>query len=68
MKKRVILLCGVVVLAAGGVLGWQLWGPAATPEGQPALLFVTPGNFAQVHESFNSGAAEVRVVALLSPT
>ena len=68
MKKRVILLCGVAVLATGGVLGWQLWAPAGTPEGQPALLSVTPGNFAQVQETFNSGAAEVRVVALLSPT
>ena len=68
MKKRILLLCGLALLATGGVLGWQLWGPAATPAGQPALLFVTPGNFAQVQETFNGGAAEVRVVALLSPT
>ncbi len=66
--KRPIAFVAVALVVVGGALAWNLWGPAKSPEGQPALMWLEPSNFAQLQEKFNANANKVRMVLLLSPT
>ena len=67
MKRSTAILGLLAALLAGGA-AWYLWGPSTAPEGQPALVVLTPENFAQFKERFNQTSGSMRVVALLSPT
>lgn len=67
MKRSVVFIAVVLVLLFSGVASY-LWGPTQVPDGQPPLVALTPGNFAELKKEFNDNATKVRVVVLLSPT
>jgi hypothetical protein len=67
MKRSIVIVAVVLALLVPGA-AWYLWGPAQVPDGQPALVALTPGNFAELKKEFNDNATKVRVVVLLSPT
>lgn len=45
-----------------------LWLSKGTPPGQPPLTSLTPANFENFRQEFNSSADRARLVLLLSPT
>jgi hypothetical protein len=45
-----------------------LWLSKGTPPGQPPLASLTPDNFGNFRQEFNSAADRARLVLLLSPT
>lgn len=67
MKRTVLILVLIAALGVAGA-GWYYWGPAAVPEGQPPLAYITPQTLEQFRAEFNAAADKPRIVALLSPT
>jgi hypothetical protein len=67
MNKKLLAIGAMLALAAGAA-AWYVWGPAATPAGQPPLVRLDAARFAELKEQFNRADSSVRVVALLSPT
>jgi hypothetical protein len=67
MKKKTILIAGVaaVLLLMAAV---YLWAPGAAPAGQPPVLSLSEGNFAEFAKTFDAKADMPRLVFLLSPT
>ena len=47
---------------------WYLWLSNGTPPGQPPLASLTPDNFGNFRQEFNTTADRARLVLLLSPT
>jgi hypothetical protein len=60
-----ILAATLVCLLA---LAWMTFAPRRVPEGQPPLARLGSGSLPAFRDAFNSGAGEVRVLVLLSPT
>jgi len=58
------LLAALITSTAGG----YYWGPAKTPQGQPALTEITPQTLEDFRAAFNQSDDRLRIVALLSPT
>ena len=54
-------------VALGGSL-FYFYGGHDTPDGQPPLIDLVPGNFASLKDAFNAASSEVRVVLMFSPT
>jgi hypothetical protein len=66
---RIGLGLAAAVLVAGAVaFGWLRFAPRHVPAGQPALVTLAPGATQALHQAFNAGEDEVRVLVLLSPT
>jgi hypothetical protein len=65
-KRGWLVLAIAVALAAA--LGRQQFGTHNTPTGQPALLHLAPDSVETLRADFNKAMAEVRLIALLSPT
>ncbi len=63
---RYVLLFAGIALAL--LTFWYFWGSSRTPKGQPPLVSLTPENFAQFTQEFNSASDRPRLVLLLSPT
>ena len=59
--------CLVGIVAALLII-WFLWLSKGTPPGQPPLASLTPDNFRNFRQEFNSTADRARLVLLLSPT
>jgi hypothetical protein len=59
---------GLVAIAAAFLIVWYLWLSKGTPPGQPPLASLTPDNFGNFRQEFNSPADRARLVLLLSPT
>ena len=66
--KRSLQIAGAGAIAVLVAIGWYLWGPAKTPDGQPPLVALTPENFDEFQTQFNEASDSARVVLLLSPT
>lgn len=66
--KIVLGFALLVVVAVASAYGWLQWAPRRVPAGQPPLGIVESDSFAAVRDAFNAAHAEVRVLALLSPT
>ena len=66
--KRSVAIVAVVLVVLASYVAWHLWGPSKVPEGQPALVSLSPANFAELQREFNDNPNKVRVVLLLSPT
>jgi hypothetical protein len=64
VRPKYITLSLVIALAL--VVYWYYWG--SSPRGQPPLTSLTPINFDQFKQAFNSAADRSRLVLLLSPT
>ena len=65
-KRGWLVLAIAVALAAA--LGRQQFGTHNTPKGQPALVHLAPHSVETLRADFNKAAADVRLIALLSPT
>lgn len=63
--KYAIWLVGTV---AALLIVWYLWLSKGTPPGQPPLASLTPDNFGNFRQEFNSTTDRARLVLLLSPT
>ncbi len=63
--KYGLWLVGIVVAF---LIVWYLWLSKGTPSGQPPLTSLTPANFENFRQEFNSTADRARLVLLLSPT
>ncbi|MGA7634169.1 MAG: hypothetical protein WCB11_25665 [Terriglobales bacterium] len=63
--KYALRLIGIV---AALLIVWFLWLSKGTPPGQPPLTSLTPDNFQNFRQEFNSNADRARLVLLLSPT
>lgn len=67
--RRAAILAGGLVLSVAAVAALRHFGgPRATPPGQPPLVLVTPEALEGLRQEFNARAAQVRVIAFLSPT
>jgi hypothetical protein len=66
MKMRYVLVAILVVAVAVELV--RLYGGGQVPAGQQALQALTPGSVSGLEDSFNAGAGDVRILALLSPT
>lgn len=67
MRKALLTLAAVGVVALL-LAAWVAWWPRHAPPGQPALVALNAGNFAEFKRSFNDVQDGVRVVLLFSPT
>ena len=67
MKRTTLIIVSLVALTAAAV-AWDLWGPVATPVGQPPLAEIGEQTLDQLRAEFNAAADRPRIVALLSPT
>lgn len=67
MKKALIVLVVIVVLAAG-LAAWFVRSPRHTPPGQPSLESLNPATLSDFQKAFNRSPSSVRMVLLLSPT
>ena len=65
-RTKLGFAAAVVALLLTG--GWFVWRPGVAPNGQPPLVAITQGNFAQLQQEFNRFADRPRVILLLSPT
>ena len=66
---RVVLLgAAALVVVAGAAFAWLKLAPRRVPAGQPPLVTLDPGSLQAFRDAFNGSGAEVRVLALLSPT
>ena len=63
--KYAFWLVGIVIAL---LIVWYLWLSKGTPPGQPPLASLTPENFGNFRQEFNSTADRARLVLLLSPT
>jgi hypothetical protein len=66
--RRVKYSFWLVGIVAALLIVWYLWLSKATPPGQPPLASLTPDNFGDFRQEFNSTADRARLVLLLSPT
>lgn len=66
--RRSYALILLAVAALGSAGAWYVWGPRATPEGQPELAELTAENLTTFQKQFNDDADKVRLLVLLSPT
>ena len=64
--SAVALAAAVIVLLSAGA--WIRWAPRRVPEGQPPLVRLGPDSLAGFRAAFGAGDADVRILALLSPT
>ncbi len=64
-RKRIVLV--VVLLVAFGAL-YYFYGGHSTPQGQPPLVSLSPGDLTPIKTAFNASADSIRVVVMLSPT
>jgi hypothetical protein len=58
----------LIGIVAALLIVWFLWLSKGTPPGQPPLTSLTPDNFQNFRQEFNSNADRARLVLLLSPT
>jgi hypothetical protein len=63
--KRLLVVAFVLLLAALAGYLWLQFGTREVPHGQPPLATM---DLAELKAEFNRGAAQARVVVLLSPT
>ena len=63
MRRAVLVVWLLAVVAVGGVAWWYLFSAGSTPEGQKPL-----GDEAAFRQAFQAGVGKPRVVAVLSPT
>jgi len=63
MKRAVIGIWFLLVLALGGGAWWYLFAPGKAPDGQRPL-----GDATDFQQSFRAGVEKFRIVAVLSPT
>jgi len=68
VRRSILLVAAALALAGGGVVGWHLLAPRATPAGQAPLTDLSREGLAAFRDAFNAAGDEVRLVALLSPT
>jgi hypothetical protein len=61
-------LAAVFVVAVAIAYGWLRWAPRQVPAGQPPLATLAADSVSAVRDAFNAGDAEVRILAMLSPT
>ena len=66
--RRVKYSFWLVGIVAAILIVWYLWLSKGTPPGQPPLASLTPDNFGNFIQEFNSTADRARLVLLLSPT
>ena len=66
--RRVKYSFWLVGIVAALLIVWYLWLSKGTPPGQPPLASLTPDNFENFRQEFNSTADRARLVLLLSPT
>lgn len=66
--KVVLLALGGLTLAAGAAIAWYVYAPRETPAGQAPLTALTRESLPELRDAFNAAQAEIRLVALLSPT
>jgi hypothetical protein len=63
MKRTLLILCGLVTVAIGGIAWWYLFSAGAVPAGQRPLA-----DEVAFREAFRGNVSKSRIVALLSPT
>jgi hypothetical protein len=66
--KVVVGLAAVVAATVAIAWGWLRYAPRQTPVGQPPLATLAADSVSAVRDAFNAGDAEVRILAMLSPT
>ena len=66
MKKKAAIAGVVLVILL--FVGVYLWGPAAVPRGQEALVTLSFANFSKFENAFDADPNVPRLVLLLSPT
>ena len=67
MKPKVFIVVGVAALVLL-LAGIYLWRPGDAPPGQPPVVTLSQGNFAEFGKAFDAEADVPRLVFLLSPT
>lgn len=65
MKKRVILVAAIAMLALAAA---YLWGPPSVPAGQDPLTVISNAGLDEFASAFDRDADVPRLVLLLSPT
>ena len=66
MTRKTILAIPATLLLSAGL--FYYYGGHTVPEGQPALVALTPQNLSTVGDAFNEAKGDVRLLVLLSPT
>ncbi len=64
-RKRILLI--LIFLVVFGTL-YYFYGGHSTPQGQPPLVSLSPGDLTPIKTAFNASADSIRVVVMLSPT
>jgi hypothetical protein len=68
MRANLKYALSLLALALAFFVFWYFWGWSRSPQGQPPLTSLTPGNLDQFKREFNNAADRTRLVLLLSPT
>jgi hypothetical protein len=70
--RRALRISLVLALALGDLClafcGWLVHAPRHVPDGQPPLAVLDADSLPAFRDTFDRGAGETRILALLSPT
>ena len=64
-RSRLLLLILTALLGAGA---FYLYAGSAVPQGQPEMVRLTPANFGEFRDAFNTAKDRVRAIVMVAPT
>jgi hypothetical protein len=67
MKRRLIIILAIVIVAVG-LVAYYLYAGSAVPNSEQPLVCLNDANLSSLKDSFNKSANSVRLIVMLSPT